>query len=285
MSRPPIINVSSGRSLQGDSVTPRTPHSARRHDDGYTDIELDDLGSGSERSSVEYSPGLSQQSPLLPGSNTSTRGNERWRIDRYVWEAYEEWKNDINLAMILSRVPILVGSFVTGFVIYLIMTLDDVDDPSGFGFNSSRAMHASYLHPQLIISYPNYTEYPLTSAQYVQQCDLEAQRVKDMGGRHLSYWAAHSFGVNDVLHSDEDEWGRIRPHRILHTEPICRRTVTYMLDGEVGLLADISLLVQAAALAQEVCCQSSPESHCIHLPQRNRTFFIDDSKWTRGKYV
>jgi len=38
-----------------------------------------------------------------------------------------------------------------------------------------------------------------------------------------------------------------------HTDKsICSSTITYMLDGTVGLSADLALLSQAAALAREV---------------------------------
>ncbi|RXW22678.1 hypothetical protein EST38_g3189 [Candolleomyces aberdarensis] len=50
---------------------------------------------------------------------------------------------------------------------------------------------------------------------------------------------------------------------------ICNSTITYMLDGNVGLAADLALMAQAAALARE----------------RNRTFFVDDTYWTRGKWT
>ncbi|XP_006454286.1 hypothetical protein AGABI2DRAFT_197199 [Agaricus bisporus var. bisporus H97] len=50
---------------------------------------------------------------------------------------------------------------------------------------------------------------------------------------------------------------------------ICSKTITYLLDGEVGLLADLALIAQAAALARE----------------RNRTFIIDDTYWNRGKWM
>lgn len=34
---------------------------------------------------------------------------------------------------------------------------------------------------------------------------------------------------------------------------VCQKTITYQLDGHVGLLADLALMAQAAAHAREVC--------------------------------
>ncbi|CAG7853837.1 SubName: Full=Uncharacterized protein {ECO:0000313/EMBL:CCA67733.1} [Serendipita indica DSM 11827] len=49
----------------------------------------------------------------------------------------------------------------------------------------------------------------------------------------------------------------------------CSSTITYVLDGNVGLFYDLALLAQAAALARE----------------RNRTFIVDDSEWNRGSWT
>jgi hypothetical protein len=34
---------------------------------------------------------------------------------------------------------------------------------------------------------------------------------------------------------------------------VCSSTITYVLDGNVGLFFDLALVAQAAALAREVC--------------------------------
>lgn len=101
-------------------------------------------------------------------------------------------------------------------------------------------------HPNItLISYENYTHFPLTPKQYREECSK-------MGGmKHMAYWTDMRMDV---------------PH---HPAPgTCKSTITYMLGSEVGLMGDLALLAQVAALAD----------------LQQRTFFIDDSQWNRGKW-
>ncbi|KAJ3518015.1 hypothetical protein NLJ89_g137 [Agrocybe chaxingu] len=75
---------------------------------------------------------------------------------------------------------------------------------------------------------------------------------------HGDYWEISSMGNMDVQHPEQDE-----------IDAVCSSTITYMLDGTAGLAADLALMAQAAALARE----------------RNRTFFVDDTYWNRGKWI
>lgn len=52
------------------------------------------------------------------------------------------------------------------------------------------------------------------------------------------YWEPPHGMVMDVEHMDDSA--------------VCSSTITYMLDGNRGLLADLALIAQAAALAREV---------------------------------
>ncbi|KXN90091.1 hypothetical protein AN958_05096 [Leucoagaricus sp. SymC.cos] len=86
---------------------------------------------------------------------------------------------------------------------------------------------------------------------------------------HGNYWdkPPMNMGSNDETEDDDivdEKWKLPEGERTA----VCSKTITYVLDGEVGLLADLALMAQAAALARE----------------RNRTFFIDDTYWNRGKY-
>ena len=63
----------------------------------------------------------------------------------------------------------------------------------------------------------------------------------------MEFWS----GEEDVVHHDEVDPGPYPAPEGLPTR-ICSKTITYMLDGHVGLLADLALMAQAAALAQEV---------------------------------
>lgn len=53
-------------------------------------------------------------------------------------------------------------------------------------------------------------------------------------------------GILDVAHHDDNKVAEGQ------RTAVCTSTITYMLDGEVGLLADLALMAQAAALAREV---------------------------------
>jgi hypothetical protein len=75
---------------------------------------------------------------------------------------------------------------------------------------------------------------PLHPIEYLKVC------AKMHGGyvHHGDYWDSdHDMGPD--MHT-------------LTNEPSCATTITYLLDGTVGLTADLVLMAQAAALAREV---------------------------------
>lgn len=94
----------------------------------------------------------------------------------------------------------------------------------------------------------------------------------------------NAMGPLDVLHHDEAP-----DYQLPEGETaVCSATITYMLDGSVGLLADLALMAQVAALAREVYIESLFEfvvASLTNVLQRNRTFLVDDTYWNRGKWV
>ena len=92
--------------------------------------------------------------------------------------------------------------------------------------------HSSYS----LISYENYTKFPLTPKQYRAEC----RKIHEGGMRHMAYWTDM---MVDVLHP---------PFAPGSDEGVCTRSVTYMLGSEVGLMGDLALLAQVAALADSV---------------------------------
>jgi hypothetical protein len=66
---------------------------------------------------------------------------------------------------------------------------------------------------------------------------------------HGKYWEPHEMGVMDVVHHDDKHDYKLPEGQ---RTAVCSSTITYMLDGQVGLLADLALMAQAAALAREV---------------------------------
>lgn len=113
----------------------------------------------------------------------------------------------------------------------------------------------SYTHPGSLQEYLGVktadgellSNAPLHPSEYVAQC-----RALNQGFMaHGNYWdkplmdmASHNItGDEEAIPEDEDEDDMA---------PICSKTITYVLDGNVGLLADLALIAQAAALAREV---------------------------------
>jgi len=65
----------------------------------------------------------------------------------------------------------------------------------------------------------------------------------------MKFWS----GDKDVVHHDDVDPGKYPALEGLPIQ-ICNKTITYMLDGHVGLLADLALMAQASGLAREVNC-------------------------------
>ncbi|KZT43870.1 hypothetical protein SISSUDRAFT_977592 [Sistotremastrum suecicum HHB10207 ss-3] len=93
--------------------------------------------------------------------------------------------------------------------------------------------------------------FPLEPLQYAAEC----WKMHQKPAPHPPYWEAGEHGVMDVAHDTSN------PN-------VCSSTITYQLDGYVGLFADLALIAQVAALARE----------------RNRTLLIDDRYWNRGRW-
>lgn len=149
--------------------------------------------------------------------------------------------------------------------------------PSPLSSSISDTVTASDPH---ILSYQNYTQFPLLPTQYRAECN------KLMSGfmAHGAYWDTNTMGPLDVLHHDEAPDYQLPDGETA----VCSATITYMLDGYVGLVADLALMAQAATLAREVYIKSLFELLVASLTiflQRNRTFLVDDTYWNRGKWV
>lgn len=302
MPRPhPLTDIVSARPNPVESdyhqLTPRTPHSC--HDpngtEDYTDIELDhlindDTGSHVETSEQQATPLLSLVSSSRSGivfsgnpGRVSDQSSDRTRKSRGKKSA---------LSTVLSRLPLITGALFAGFLLVLVfLSFKDPDAlPRYLGMSITNetlpipSVPAESNHtkpPPLhnILSYENYTNFPLLPSEYRNECyKLHSGYVS-----HGGYWEPHEMGVLDVAHND-DQW---QNHQLTDGQPagVCSSTITYMLDGTVGLLADLALMAQAAALAREVDAAILILMHLLTSRQRNRTFIVDDTYWNRGKYA
>lgn len=257
MSRPrPLTNLTYGRPSSSDyqSLTPRTPHSrSGRAEEGYTEHELEQSNFEEDDEDDDYQSIPHQQSaPLLSSSASDSfpPSGARNRGDDYDQRTASLKKTrgqaELDWPTIASRIPLVLGCMVAAMLLGLtVLSLkrpetlqkyigaiapQNETSPTSAVPGVTQAPHSD-LHT---ISYENYTKFPLSSTQYLTECyKLNPGLIPPM-----EYWTPGPSGPNDVLHHDD--------------KSVCKSTITYMLDGRVGLLADLALMAQAAALAREV---------------------------------
>lgn len=148
-------------------------------------------------------------------------------------------------AATVAKLPFVFLSVTAGFLFFLTVvaywrpgTLEwylGVPVPF-FKQGPASSVNHNDLNSSLIISYENYTSFPLSTHDYLVEC------YKMHPGGFMpptKFWEPNVAGVMDVVHSDDKD--------------VCSSTITYMLDGRMGLLADLALIAQAAGLAREVC--------------------------------
>ncbi|KAF7307232.1 hypothetical protein MIND_00516900 [Mycena indigotica] len=260
-------------------LTPRTPHSrAGRAEEAYTAAELEQIDFDDD----DYNSVVQQQNaPLLASSASDSFPSVGYRSRGDDYEeriaATATAKRRTVTEQILARLPLALYSSVAAVLLVLVFV--SLREPEalkkyvGASSNSSTAaspsqspslstphMHTDHLPEGVaLISYENYTKFPLDPIEYRSECiKLTPALMKPH-----PFWFSHE--PKDVPHVDEQP-GYQPP---TGQPPICNRTITYQLDGWAGLLTDIALISQFAALARE----------------REATFFVDDRYWNRGKWT
>lgn len=280
------IPSASGR-VEPEQLTPRTPHSrAGRAEEAFTEIEMEQFGEGDDR---EHTLQQQQREPLLassasasfPPSGYRARGDDDLatrRTRRDPWSVIR-WLVD-NWGLIFGS-PLALALFLATVLSYkrpdILFSAIGVAETSPSPTPIPKQGNPFLPHPENIISYENYTRFPLDPLEYKTECH---KLMGDIVGP-MKFWS----GEQDVVHHDEVDPGKYPAPEGSSTR-MCNKTITYMLDGHVGLLADLALMAQAAGLAQEV-------SHLEYLTrprsrstmQAGRTFLVDDTYWNRGKSV
>lgn len=270
---PKPLNLVPGRpqGLLSDyrSLTPRTPHSrAGRAEEALTEEELQEIKSGDSDQYLTYRQ--HQAEPLLQSSSNTvfpatgyrSRGDEQPNLP----SRSRGWKKYTSPRIILQNLPLSLGCLFAGllFAMYIISLKRPGALEHAFGFNPVLLTPTStkegttpispptpsYVDtlppPDRLISYANYTKFPLTGIQYREECN------KFMGGwsHHKGgYWSSPPGGAMDVPHHDD-----VTEYHLPEAEmtKVCSKTITYQLDGIVGLAADLALMAQVAGLAREV---------------------------------
>ena len=222
MSSIPLRAVSSARP-DPDGLVPRTPHSrSGRFDEA-------DLGVPSGTREDTDSDDLSDSDPLLKNDNDAD-GTPNPPLQP---APARPLTNRTRFSIVgLTVVTLLV--FLLGVMYRESEQEKEVVD---------QAVEDEYSDIALI-SYENYTEFPLTPKQYRQEC-----RKAHGGMRHMAYWTDMKMDVPHPSHSGSGSG-------------FCKSTVTYMLGSEVGLMGELALLAQIAALADSVgpCIGSTNEA-------------------------
>jgi hypothetical protein len=273
MPRPrPLTNVAPGHYDPDQQLTPRTPHSGSRTsraEQGFAKLQIVEEANDAEddggdtfqsapllasSSSARFSRRNTQQAP------TSPKHNGQKILDRSV----------VILSTALSRLPFLAG-ILTASILLLLTVLSFTRREALHKYVGAKAPNittsgnkagpttspSSPLQQEHLLSYENYTTFPLFPFQYLAECN----KLNSGYRRHGDYWDISLTGVIDTAHHDPSATGG--------NARVCSSSITYMLDGTVGLTADLALMAQAAALAREVRFQSST----ISSPSKPNSFF------------
>jgi hypothetical protein len=257
-------------------LSPRTPRSRASgrpkttfhddDDDEYVDRNL--RGTNTDADEVDMLHIPSQEYPLLQSSasasfpmgsdqyaqvsrSPSSRRNRSPRSPRYM--RTDAKSMDGTLKTLIDTTPLVLG--VLGVFILLMLVILSYNRPDvlqSYILKNSTATpppsqpgdSKEQQDTSLRIDYSNHTVFPLEPIEYEEECwNLQAK-----GGMvHGNYWGDMRSGSGNMQMLDV-------PHEHAPGEHgVCSSTITYVLDGNVGLFFDLALVAQTAALAREVC--------------------------------
>ncbi|KAL5533636.1 hypothetical protein ACEPAG_96 [Sanghuangporus baumii] len=234
-------------------LTPRTPRSrAGRAEEALYDADGDENAQFANYYEMDE---VHQRAPLLASSASATFPQRR-PAGTSKAKLFKPDFNDVifNWDLVTRRLPLLAGlASVLFLAILVIMSIEKPETLHTYLHGApSPTPHANTSHTMAMLSYENYTSFPLTPLEYRQEC---YKFLAGMKGPMGTYWHVPPGGPMDVEHKEDSR--------------VCKSTITYMLDGYVGLAADLALMAQAAGLARET----------------NRTFLVDVRNWNRGKWT
>jgi hypothetical protein len=251
---PRLTNLPSASArLQPGPLTPRTPRSrSGRAEEAFTEIELEEYGDSEYR---EYTQ--QQREPLLASSTSAGFPSSGYRAggDDDLDVQKRSRGPLVVMQRLVSQCGLVFGSalalvlFVTMVLSYkhpdYLLSASGIAESPPSPIPTPKQDDNTLLHPENIISYENYTHFPLDPLEYKHECHKLMGEVMPP----MKFWS----GEKDVVHHDEIDTGKYPAPEGLPTQ-MCDKTITYMLDGHVGLLADLALMAQAAGLAREVNC-------------------------------
>jgi hypothetical protein len=169
----------------------------------------------------------------LPNMNEHPKARHRSRFG--VLEVVRRWT--VNA---FERAPLAIGTVVAlllfGLWVLSVKRPEVLQQVLGTSNSTDDASTGSKLASIHGIDYSNYTTFPLTSAQYEEQCWKVQSKMKG----HGKFWDIMPGMDLDVPHEDT-KGGKV-----------CSSTVTYLLDGSTGLVFHLAIIAQLAAMAREV---------------------------------
>lgn len=224
--RPQLAKVVAGgtsRASHRRTLTPRSPYSRLgRAEEGIELEPVEPEGGDDLDEDGQYATFTEQQAAPLLASSTSpglTHIPPKHTVRK---------REPRNLRTFLGKVPLVLGIAAALFLLFLIFL--SIKRPHTL----QQYIGVSPSTSSARISYDGYTRFPLGSDEY----DSECWKLNSGYARHGGYWDMPSNGSLDVSHE--------------HDPRVCASTITYMLDGRVGLMADLALIAQVASLAREV---------------------------------
>lgn len=276
MPRPqPLQNLSTARPQPSEyqSLTPRTPHSrSGQAEEALGDIELDQYGDDDHKTyrQQQSEPLLaSSSSASFPPSGVRSRGDDHAITKPNIsFPSFSSLVKNIplGLGIILSFIlfVMILISFKRPEV--LLNAIGDANITASDKLSPSASQQEDLVAPTStpphgnasdlnIISYENYTNFPLRPIVYRAECN------KLMGGMMMpmAYW--------EDKHKDVPHREPIQEHGLPegYRNAYCNSTITYMMGGHAGLLADLGLMAQVAALARQVkpCSKPLPQQPLI----------------------
>jgi hypothetical protein len=249
-----LTNMAPGHYDPDQQLTPRTPHSGSRTsraEQGFAKLQIVEANDAEDDGSDTF-----QSAPLLVSSSSArfSRRNTQQPPTSAKINGHKILNRSVAiLSTAISRLPLVAGILTAG-ILLLLTVLSFTRREALHKYVGAKAPNITVStsgskvgqeHGVHLLSYENYTTFPLYPLQYLAEC----KKLNTGYMRHGDYWDISVTGVIDTAHHDPSATGG--------NSRVCSSSITYMLDGTVGLTADLALMAQAAALAREVGFQSS----------------------------
>lgn len=219
MSRP--SHLASGRSRQSDLI-PRTPLSRSGRTESFSEeVELDDRTTHFQQT----------ESLLVSSASSGFPSSDRPDVTSFTRKPKQG-----HIAFLRAQIPIIFGVAGVGLacmLLFLIVVSYQLPGSVQRIMGVAPASDPDDKRPNTIV-YTPYYKFPLKGTEYEHECNKLMHTLHGLL-HHGAYWDQMKVDV---------------PHR--NRSRTCNSTITYQLDGDVGLMGDLALAAQVASLARQV---------------------------------